>query len=245
MGLQDSFVKTTPEALKSTLEREEQMKADLLEEMGITTDDVEYLRKTMLSADEAVCAKKEELETIRSHKSRKEDWEEFVDVKRRMGRVLHHTEIVRKLREVVPRLLVCRGGVENCIGFYVLRNMPVSEIPDYPLSAQKMKWTDVPVYIGWLELGYSPEYEIDIVDDVNVAIAHRAGWRTLLLRLIARRLPHCTECEHNPKTHPRLRGRPTSLATEESVYRVFGYPSNGPTASNFRKQLWEFRNGYK
>jgi hypothetical protein len=106
-----------------------------------------------------------------------------------------------------------------------------------------LAYTDVPIYIGWLELGESPEYEIDLVNDVDVAIGQRRGWRTLLLRLIARRAAHCKQCELNPKFHSGQKGRSTSLVSEQQAEKVFGYPSNGPTASNYRRQLWEFRNG--
>lgn len=250
MGLQDSFVKTTPEELKSTLEREEQMKADLLEEMGITVNDVDKLHAMQLSAEEAVIAKEEEIERIRQHKGRKEKWDEFVDVKRRMGRVMHHTEIIKRLRTIIPNLLVCRGGQEGRIGLYVIRNTPVTEIDNYPLWNRKMDWVECPVYIGWMDLGYSPEYEIDIVNDVDVAIGQKRGWRTLLLRLHLRRKAHCKLCELAPAgprgkqvPHPNLKGPKSSLITEEQVYQAFPYPSNGPTSNHFRKQMWEFKHG--
>lgn len=242
MALADSYVKQefTPET-----DLEEQRKDALLEEMGITRHETDKLKKMMLSANEAVCAKKEEQVKIRQHKGRKDDWEEFVEVKRRLGHVMWHSEIIRRLRLIVPSLIVAQGGQLNRIGLYVTRNMAVSEIPDYPLTANGMLYTDVPIYIGWLELGESPEYEIDVVNDVQVAVDHRTGWRTLLLRLIARRAAHCKQCEHNPKFHLGQKGRPTSLISEHAAERVFGYPSNGPTASNYRRQLWEFRNGIR
>jgi hypothetical protein len=230
-------------------ELEEQRKADLLEEMGITQYDVDKLRKMQLSADEAVCAKQEELIDIRQKKSRKEEWEEFIDAKRRLGHVLHHSEIIRRLRVIIPNLLVCRGGQADRIGLYVVRNTPVKEIQDYPLWNRKMDWVECPYYISFLELGDSPEYEIDFVNDVQVAIGQKRGYRSLLLRLIARRASHCKLCEQfdpkgfKPHPHPQLKGRPTSIISERQALAAFGLPTNGPTASNYRKQLWEFYNG--
>jgi hypothetical protein len=240
MALADSYVKFefAPE-----MDLEEQRKAALLEEMGINQNDTDKLRKMMLSADEAVCARHEEQVKIRQHKGRKDQWEEFIDAKRRMGRVLHHSEIIERLRQIVPSLIVAPGAQQNRVGLYVIRNMAVSEIPNYPLTANGLAYTDVPIYIGWLELGESPEYEIDLVNDVDVAIGQKRGWRTLLLRLIARRAAHCKQCELNPKFHSGQKGRSTSLVSEQQAEKVFGYPSNGPTASNYRRQLWEFRNG--
>jgi hypothetical protein len=217
--------------------------------MGITQYDVDKLKSMQLSADEAVCAKSEELETIRQKKSRKDEWEEFIDVKRRMGRVLHHSEIIKRLRVIVPNLLVCRGGQKDRIGLYVVRNTPIKEIQNYPLHNRQMDWVECPYFISFLEIGESPEYEIDFVNDVQVAIGQKRGWRSVLLRLIARRASHGKECEQfdpkgfKPHPHPALKGRPTSIISERQALAVFGHPTNGPTASNYRKQLFEFYNG--
>ena len=140
---------------------EEERKQALLDEMGIDQTEVDKLRKMQLSSEEAVCAKKEEQVKIRQHKGRKDEWEEFIDAKRRMGKVLHHSEIIRKLRSIVPTLLVAPGGQPNRIGLYVVRKLATRDIPNYPLTANGLAFTDAPAYIGWLELGDSPEYEID------------------------------------------------------------------------------------
>ena len=99
-------------------------------------------------------------------------------------------------------------------------------------------------------MGESPEYEIDLVNDVNIAIAQRRGWRTILLRMIARRYK-CDQCKQGERPNPRIGcgkngcGNATSLVSEDAVESVFGFPTNGATASNYRKQLWEFRNGLR
>ena len=222
MALSDSYVK---KEFSKIDELEEQRKGALLDEMGISQREVDKLRATMLSPDEAVCAKTEELERIRQHKGRKEDWEEFVDAKRRMGRVLYHSDVIYALRKIVPNLVVGPGGQRDCISLYVTRNVPTSEIDGY---RGMRKHLEVPIYVSWIPEGWIPEYEIDHVNDVGVAIGQKRGWRTVLLRLIAR---------------SDERGRPTSLASERAVDSVFGYPSNGPTASWYRRALYEFRNG--
>src|SRR5690348_2242525 len=131
MALADSYVK---QEFSPEFEHEERQKAALLEEMGITQYETDKLKKMMLGADEAVCAKKEELERIRRHKGRKDYWEEFVNAKRRMWRTMHHSDIIRRLRRVLPSLIVCRGGQLNRIGLYVVRSTPISEILNYPLA---------------------------------------------------------------------------------------------------------------
>lgn len=224
---------------------EVERKEALLEEMGLNRTEVDKLRGMMLGAKEAVIAKSEELDRIRRHKGLREGWEEFVDAKRRMGRVLHHSEIIKRLRSIVPSLIVCQGGQQGRVGMYAVRNTPTSEIQGYPLATRK-KRVDCPIYIGWLDLGQSPEYEIDKVNEVDVAVGQRRGWRTLLLRLILRRAAHCKICadkerRFRPLGHPL--GRPLSFITEGQALMAFGNPTNGTTASNYRAQLWAFRNG--
>lgn len=225
---------------------EAERKESLLEEMGLNRHEVDKLKRMMLGSKEAVVAKREELDKIRRHKGLRKGWEEFVDEKRRLGRVLHHTEIIRGLRSIVPSLIVCRGGQIGRISMYAIRNTPIYEIEGYPL-ATKTKRVDCPIYIGWLDLGISPEYEIDKVNEVDVAIGQRRGWRTLLLRLMLRRAPHCKQCadkDRQFRPHPNAFGRPLSFISERQAFAAFGNPTNGATASNYRAQLWMFRNGY-
>lgn len=214
----------------------------LLEEMGINRTETEKLRKMMLSADEAVCAKGEELERIRQHKGRKKDWDEYTDVKRRMGRVMHHSELIRCLRTIVPTLFVAQGAQRNRLGLYSVRSTPISEVPDYK-GTERFSFS-CPIYIGWLEMNEMPEYEIDIVNDAQIPIAQKRGWRTVLLRMIVR---------WNYQTDFRgdlvvdIWGRPTrtsraSIITEDQALKAFGEPTAGITASGYRHQLYNFRN---
>lgn len=239
--LTDSYVK---KGFGRGDELEEERKAALLSEMGLEDRDVKKLQSTMLSHDEAVCAKKEELEQIQRHKGQKDDWEEFVEAKRRIGRALPHAEFIRCLRPVICNLVVSPAAEIGRVSLYVTRNVPVDEVPDY---RGQWKRIEMPIYIGWVELGVLPEYEIDLVNDVGVAIGQRRGWRTILLRLMLRRYT-CARCQQGERPNRkgcgvRGCGRPTPLVSEEAILQAFGDPSNGPTASNYRRQLWEFRNG--
>ena len=214
----------------------------LLQEMGINPHEAEKLRNTMLSPQEAVCAKQEELTRARQHKGRKTDWEEYVDAKRRMGRVMHHSEFIRRLRTIVPSLIVAQGGQRNRLGLYAVRSTPVKEVPTYKGPE---KWNfPCPIYIGWIEMGYMPEYEIDIVNDVQIAIGQKRGWRTVLLNMIVRwnlKLNFLGEPEKDMWGRP-IRLSRASFITEKQALEAFGPPSNGPTANNYLKQLYDFRN---
>ena len=214
----------------------------LLDEMGIDRTESDKLRKTMLSADEAVCAKGEELERIRQHKGRKKDWDEFIDIKRRMGHVLHHSEFVRQLRIIVPNLIVAPTMRRNQLGLYTVRSTPVTEVPDYK-GSEKLHFS-CPIYIGWIEMGYMPEYEIDVVNEAQIPIGQKRGWRTVLLRMIVRwnylmdsRGDFLLDAWGRKKRTSRA-----SIITEDQTLKAFGLPTQGITASGYRLQLYNFRN---
>ena len=205
----------TPEEKQQNLEMERQQA--LFEEAGLEDMTAQKLRDTMLTADEAIEAKAEQLENVRIRKSRKTDWDEYVDAPRRWGRALHHSEIISRLRQFIPGLYVQPALQSRRLSLYIWdRNQKFDD---------KVGGT---VFLAWIEQGWNPEYEIDIVNDVGIAIGQKRGWRTLLLRLI---------CRRNAETFS-----PCSIITEDQAYVSFGYPSNGPTASNFRRHLHQFRN---
>jgi hypothetical protein len=229
MALTDSYVKRvfTPVEQQDALEKE-RAKA-YLEEAGLEGQEVDKLRNTQLSTEEALSAKSEQLEYARQKKGRREDWEEFADAKRRMGRVLHHSEFIRKLRGIIPSLIVERAMVNGQISLYVVRNTPVKDVPGCPFKDRTH--FDCVWYAGWLDLGWMPEYEIDKTNDAGVAIGQKRGWRTALLRLQARCREKNQKQVPDPFVHPNL------------VEETFGYPTNGPTASWYRKGLCDFRHG--
>lgn len=220
--LQD-FVRNqyTPEQEKSNRDKEQQ--DAFMEESGLEGADVDYLRKQFLSAEEATAAKAEQLEDIRIRKSRKTDWDEYVDAPRRWGRAMHHSEIISHLKKLIPGLYVCDGTIKNTLSLYVYdKNATFQEDP------RKEVKVGGTVCLGWIHQNWNPEYEVDLVNDVGVAVGQKRGWRTTLIRMI---------CRRDVKTF-----MPKSLFTEDAAYREFGSPSNGSTASNYRMHLYKFRN---
>lgn len=216
MTLKD-FVKTEYTQEEKQAQRDQEMRDALMEETGLEGASVDKLRATQLSAEEAVIAKTEEMNDIRARKSRKKDWDEYVDAKRRWGRALHHSEILSHLHILIPGLFVCDGMVKNTISLFTWDRTQKFE--------SKVGGT---IYQGWMQYGYSPEYEIDLVDDVGVAKRQIRGWRTVLIRMITRR---------DPVTFV-----PRSLFTEEQAWELFGAPTNGDTATKWREHLYKFRN---
>jgi hypothetical protein len=232
MALTDSWVKKefAPETVVNIQQQE-----SLLEEMGITRDDADYLRKSALSADEAVAGKQEELDTMRIHKGRKKNWLLYIDRQARMGKVLVGSEVVRRLRTILPQLFVYDGRVRGTWGLAY----PVIKHFNFEL---RRGWE----YLGWIYSDWNPEYEIDETDDLECVIGRRQGYRTVLLNNIIR-----TDGDGKWLLTDRMTirqngtGLPLNIVTEEKALEAFGYPTNGPTASNYRKYLWEFRNGRK
>jgi hypothetical protein len=229
--MSDDFVKKdfTPEDV--TWHNKEEA---LLEEMGLTRNDTEKLRKTMLSADEAVCAKSEELTAIRQHKGRRPNWQEFVDSVARMGRVLPGNEVVRRLRTILPQLRVHDGRVR---GTWSLFSPIIKTFEDGFHSG----WE----YIGWCYSDWNPEYQVDYCDEDGVPKGNRQGYRTLLLRNI-------TKMDGTGRWTLKAKGivldgtgLPLKIITEVSALKAFGYPSGGQGRDSYLRQLYDFRHGIK
>jgi hypothetical protein len=226
--MSDDFVKTITDEDVAWHNKEEA----LLEEMGLTRNDTDKLRKTMLSADEAVCAKQEELTRIRQHKGRKENWQEFLDTKARMGRVLSGHDVIRHLRTILPQLRCADGRVRKTLSLFspVVRTYEDGFHPGWE-------------YLGWIQSHLNPEYTIDIVDADGVPKGKINGWRTFLLNVIIRKDGTGKWILKSNGVVADGTGLPLKIITEEQALRAFGYPTNGATASEYRRQLWEFRNG--
>jgi hypothetical protein len=235
--LSDSWIKK--EFAPTEVHAIEQQEA-LIEEMGISKSDAEYLRKSAMSAEEAVAAKKEELSTIRTNKGRKDNWLEYLDQQARMGFIMPGCEVVRRLRTILPQLLVYDGRVRQTWGL----TSPI--IKTFENGEFKRGWE----YLGWIHADWNPEYEIDFIDEDGVPKGRRQGYRTLLLNLITRmdgdgKWQLKADKSGNMRVMQNGTSDPLKIITEEGALQAFGYPKNGPTASNYRRQLWEWRNGLK
>lgn len=227
--MSDDFVKQFPAEDAAWNNPEEA----LLEEMGLTRADTEKLRKTMLSADEAVAAKSEELTRIRQHKGRKENWLAFLDTKARMGHVLHAHEVIRRLRTVLPKLRVEDGRIRGTLSLFspVVRHFEDGFHPGWE-------------YLGWIHAGANPEYTVDLVDDDGVPTGKLQGYRTLLLNLITRKDGTGQWVLKEKGVVKDGTGLPLKIITEDQALKAFGAPT--PAASSeYNRQLYEFRNDKK
>jgi hypothetical protein len=227
--MSDDFVKQNFSAEDVAWHNKEEA---LLEEMGITRNEADKLRRTMISAGEAVHAKSEELTRIRQHKGRKPNWLEFVDSKARMGQVLPACEVIRRFKSIVPQLRCADGRIRGTVAMFapVVRTYEDGFHPGWD-------------YIGSIQSDWSPEYEIDLVDEDGVPRGRKHGWRTPLLTSIIRKDGTGRWMLKSQGIVQDGTGLPLKIITEDQALRAFGHPTNGATASSYRRQLWEFRNG--
>ena len=229
--MSDDFVKKDFSIEDETWHNKE---AALMEEMGITgrtAEDAAKLRKTMLSASEAVQAKQEELTAIRQHKGRRDDWQDYLDMRARMGQVIQGPELLRKLRTLFPNMKHAGGRVRGTISLVT----PVTRTYE-----DGFHWGMD--YLGWIYADWNPEYQIDYVDEDGVPRGNRQGWRTLLLRNITRKDGTGAFVLKGQRIVKDGTGRPLKIVTEDKVKKVFGEPS-GAARSKYVRQLWRFRHG--
>jgi hypothetical protein len=233
--MSDNFVKKYFTEEEETWNNKE---AALMEEMGITGNtaaDAEKLRNSMLSPTEAVCAKKEEMTAIRQHKGRKQDWQDYLDMKARMGKVLMGPDLLRKLRILLPDMKAVDGHVRGTISI----NSPVVRTYE-----DGRHWGMD--YIGWIYEDWNPEFRIDYVDEDGVPTGSRQGYVDLFLNNIKRR---DGTGDYVLKDNMRIvqdgTGLPLRILTEDGIKKVFGESSQGPGRSKYVRQLWRFRHGLK
>jgi hypothetical protein len=123
--------------------------------------------------EEELCRVKEENDNL----AREYQWVnpgEYEDEKARIGRIMHSSELIKKL-------------TEECNMSAVYRPHPqpkrVTLLVDPTLGIQGMQ------VACWVQFGYMPEYSICNFDDHGVVLqeAYR-GWRTVLLQLLVKHM---------------------------------------------------------
>lgn len=231
MPLSDSFVRK--DFLPNDVLEHERAEA-LLDEMGLSDRDVKKLQNQMLSHEEAVCAKQEELTRMRQTKGRKPEWQEFLDAKARMGRVLDSSEVIYKLQTILPQLRCADGRVRETISLFtpVIRTYEDGFHPGY-------------TYLGWVHRGWNPEYTLDYCDDDGVPRGKRNGWRNILRFCITEKDGDGKWVLKGQGVVQNGTGKALRILTEEQAESAFGYPTNGEAASLYRRALYYFRNPHK
>jgi hypothetical protein len=92
----------------------------------------------------------------------------------RQGHRMHHSEFVRKLRKLVPCLLVIPGNVKGDLAVYRVYPQPQAHLDGMSMQ-----------YLWYVPMGWMPEFSIYLFDSRGVPTREeKRGWRTPLLRLI-------------------------------------------------------------
>jgi len=100
--------------------------------------------------------------------------EEYADVQARIGRIIHHSELITRLRKIGVRCWYRQHPQEDKLTLLVQRNQDVMQPPE----------------VGcWVKNGYMPEYSVLGFDEHGVPLAERyRGFRTVLLQLILKQV---------------------------------------------------------
>ena len=161
-----------------------------------------------LSTKEHISRLREINNSTRFVKGQQLDHQEEVQVGGREGRRLHHDEFARLLALCLPGVQVLEGRVQGDMAIYQVFPGPQRE-----LGGASFK------YLGYIPMGFIPEFNQYTFDARNVPTSEIRGWRTPLLRLIK-----------------------TGVITEAKCNEVFGRPTECPASVRWYRQLWEWRN---
>lgn len=112
-----------------------------------------------------------------SHAVKKQRWENQEDYENdaaRVGKPLHHTDLLSKLKKLVPSLYITEGRIIGDLAVFQTYPCPQPDLNGHDFR-----------YLFYIPTGILPEfsqYEFD-ARDIPVRESKR-GWRTVLLRLI-------------------------------------------------------------
>lgn len=126
-------------------------------------DCIDRLEKGKLGRDEIAGYIKEDRERM-LERTRNPEYEEMTGPGR-LGRVMHHSELVSKIQSFVPNIAVVPGVEPNTYALYRIYGEQVD-------------------FVCWTNEGWLPEFSIVEFNKHKQPIRERRGWRTVLLRFI-------------------------------------------------------------
>lgn len=126
--------------------------------------------------------------SVAVQRQRWEHQEEYRNDAARIGRPMHHTDLLAKLEKLIPSLYIVEGRIVGDLAIYRTFSQPQPQLEGRTFE-----------YLFYTPTGYLPEYsiiEFDEIRDVPIREKMR-GWRTVLLRLIKAGLITESECNRN------------------------------------------------
>lgn len=100
--------------------------------------------------------------------------EEYADVQARIGQIMHHNELITRLRKIGVRCWLRDHPQPDKVTIMIQRAADVMQKPE----------------VGcWIKNGFMPEFSVMGFDDHGVPVAEKyRGWRTCLLQLILKQV---------------------------------------------------------
>lgn len=106
---------------------------------------------------------------------------ELEDQERSAGPRLYYTEILRRIRDENPNIIV-KDGSPGSVALYAPKNR--GEIAETEYDPSSQDWYRDHKYVGGLEKDWLPEYSHVILDTSLLPVREIRGWRTVLISLI-------------------------------------------------------------
>ncbi len=178
--------------------------------------DKSQLGDTHLSPEEAVIR---EREALLKKASKHRIWGQDVleDFERTGGARLYYTEVIRRIRNINPAIMI-REGSDGQVAIYRPKRRDEYDWEQFdPKAGADWRWDHE--YVSGMPKDWLPEYSGITLDSSNLPTREFRGWRSVLIALIvARALPY------------------------RDVIREFGDPSNDRRSVLWFEQLKKYMN---
>jgi hypothetical protein len=150
---------------------------------------------------------------------REEEQDTLTDVKARRVKPMDSRAFIQKLRDngikcftyQIPHTPNTPGMMVNTVGLWCV--VPGEEQIGFKYQGHRYQ------YMTWMAIPMMWEWSLLPVDEHQIPVGENRGWRTVVARLIARK-----------------------VLTEIKAHEIFGEPS-GATSKIYKRTLFEFRNG--
>ena len=118
-------------------------------------------------------------------RQRFEHQEEYRNDIARIGRPMHHADLIAKLRKLVPDLYITEGNIKDELAVFRTYGQPQPRLEGRTFE-----------YLFYMPTGLMPEFSIYEFNDRDIPTRETMrGWRTVLLRLIKSKLLTEDQCD--------------------------------------------------
>lgn len=179
--------------------------------------DINELGDKRLNAEESVVREREKCLAMASHK-RLPHQEDIEDPNRAFGPRMQFTELVSRLRRIIPALRVLDGSPGN-LALYFPRNREEMKTAEDAWQPGRDVFFLRYKYVGGFPKSELQEYSTVDIDNARLATKEHRGWRTVLMNLIT-----------------------AGVVSYETVVREFGDTGTDKRGWRWRSELQAFKN---